>query len=67
MGKSSIKGPFSMAMLNNQRVNPINYQHSILIIKSLIITIKSHDTPEIPLNSPFDIPIPSISGESSQE
>ena len=24
MGKSSINGPFSMAMLNNQRVNPSN-------------------------------------------
>ena len=29
MGKSSINGPFSMAMLNNQRV------HAVLVLKNL--------------------------------
>jgi hypothetical protein len=31
MGKSSINGPFSMAMLNNQRVNQNQFNAQLLV------------------------------------
>ena len=52
IGRSTITGPFSIAMLNYQRVIPIN-ESPFLLLRSLITTIKSH---EFPWN-PYEIPL----------
>jgi hypothetical protein len=48
MGKSSINGPFSMAMLNNQRVNPFLSMEIIKRDSHQWISKGSHLLPSVP-------------------